>query len=98
MAVDGSQLRGQNSTGRAADTLAAYPESAAPIVTISSAPSKQRLERLNSIRKVLSFTEFWDSLPAASKLFLIISIVDACVIIAFSIEQLVAVRTCSVCT
>ncbi len=91
MAVDGSQLRTHNSTGGVGESLSQYPETTAPIVALDSAPSR-RLERLNSIRKVLSFSEFWDSLPAASKLFLIISIVDAAVIIAFSIEQLVAVR------
>ena len=91
MAIDGTNTRSHNRAGVPGETLTQFPETAAPIVSLGSAPSRQRLERLNSIRKVLSFTEFWDSLPAASKAFLIISIVDAAVIIAFSIEQLVAV-------
>ena len=90
MAIDGSHTRTHSIAGPPGETLVQFPETAAPIVSVNSAPSK-RLERLNSVRKVLSFTEFWDSLPAASKFFLIISIVDAAVIIAFSIEQLVAV-------
>ena len=92
MAVDGSQLHARTLSGGAAEQLSQFPETAAPIVSLESAQSKPSLSRLNSIRKVLSFTEFWDSLPAASKLSLVISIVDAAVIIAFSIEQLVAVR------
>ena len=91
MAIDGSNTRTHSIAGPPGETLTQFPETAAPIVSVNSAPSRQRLERLNSIRKVLSFTEFWDSLPAASKAFLIISVVDAAVIIAFSIEQLVAV-------
>ena len=91
MAVDGSQMRAHSRPGGHGDSLVQFPETEAPIVSVESGPSRQRLERLNSIRKVLSFSEFWDSLPAASKAFLIISIVDAAVIIAFSIEQLVAV-------
>ncbi|KAK9811688.1 hypothetical protein WJX72_008422 [[Myrmecia] bisecta] len=50
---------------------------------------ENELKRLTSLRKIIVNPQFWENLPATSKCFLLLSCVDAMVVVAFSIQQLV---------
>ena len=49
------------------------------------------LKRLTSVRQSLARRQFWDSLPWVTKVFTVVSLLDALYIFALSIEQLVVV-------
>ena len=49
------------------------------------------LKRLTSVQQVVTQNQFLESLPRATKIFLLASILDAVFIMALSIEQLVVV-------
>ena len=59
---------------------------------LKTAPGhKNELLRLNSLRKVITSGEFWESLPLMSKVFLLASCTDALLVIAFAIQQMASV-------
>ena len=51
------------------------------------------LKRLTSVRQSLARRQFWDSLPWVTKVFTVVSLLDALYIFALSVEQLVVVRS-----
>lgn len=51
------------------------------------------LRRLTSIRQAVVHNQFLESLPRATKIFVLASVLDAIFIMALSIEQLVVVRS-----